>query len=218
MADGKAIAVLGVGAILALIFGVLSVINIGLYAGAGDLDADFSDAPDNCKLPCRERTSVLGIVAGSLGLVAAGATVALLALGLLESSTRAVNLLAKGVLLATLFIVSVFQITAWALMARDIDKFLDTYGSAACDVSPHLWNAALAFGLFAFIAVSLLFLVVAGGLVLDFMSSDGGSSGGGGGGGGRGGSYYGDHVNQSRAEQQEAQQGQQQEQQQEHYQ
>jgi hypothetical protein len=216
MADGKAIAVLGVGAILALIFGVLSVINIGLYAGAGDLDADFSDAPDNCKLPCRERTSAIGIVAGSLGLVAAGATVALLALGLFESSTRSVNLLAKGVLLATLFIVSVFQITAWALMARDIDKFLDAYGSG-CDVSPHLWNAALAFGLFAFIAVGLLFLVVAGGLVLDFMSSEGGSSGGGG--GGRGGSYYGDHVNQSRAEQQEAQQGQQQQQQEgEHYQ
>jgi hypothetical protein len=174
MAEGKAIAVLAVGAILALIFGALSILNIGLYAGAGDLDADFSDAPDNCKLPCRERTSVLGIVAGSLGVVAAVATVALLALGLSESSTRGVNLLAKGVLLVTLFVVGVFHIAAWALMARDIDKFLDA--GSGCDVSPHLWNAALAFGLFGFIAVGLLFLVVAVGLILDFASSGGSRS------------------------------------------
>jgi uncharacterized membrane protein YgcG len=207
MASGKAILVLGLAAVLALLYGVLSVINIALYASSYDLEQDVSDSAD-CKVPCRERTSTIGIVAGSLGLVTVVATLVLLGLGVIESTGRAVNLLAKSVLLVVVGIVGVFQLTAWALMAKDIDTFLDRAGDF-CDTSPHVWNAALAFGLFAFLAAGCLFVVVAGGLLMDFLSSDSGSSGGGGGGsggggGGRGGSYYGDHVHQSRAEQQEA--------------
>jgi hypothetical protein len=169
---GKVVMVIGVT--VAVVFALVSILNIGLYGGAMDLETD------NCKGPCRERTGALGIVAGVLGfllsLVVIGALVLPLVVPALAEPTP--SLVLKLLLLVCLFVVIAFYIVAWALMAKDIHDFKDAL-DGICDNSPNVWNAALAFGLFGFIIGVVLFVIIGIATVVD--RGEGGGSGGGGG-------------------------------------
>lgn len=155
----------------------------------------------------------MGIVAGSLGLTLSVAFTCLLALPFFvgHMNVRSTNVFSKLVLVCLVFIVLVFQLTAWSLMAKDIDDFRQDSGlSALCDHPPNVWSAALAFGLFGFIAVSLMFLIACAALAVEWIYGDDSASAPAykhngqqeSGDGGRGHSYYGQHVAASRAEQQ----------------
>jgi hypothetical protein len=172
-ACGKVVMVVGVVVALALMF--VSVLNIGLYGGAMDLDYD------TCQGPCRERTGALGIVAGVFGFLVGIGVIVVLVLPLVVPAMAEPlpSLVAKLVLLVCLFLVTLFYIVAWSLMAKDIDDFRDGLNGACDDMAPDVWNAALAFGLFGFFLAIALFIVVTVALVVD-------RSGGGGGGGGGG--------------------------------
>jgi hypothetical protein len=168
---GKVVMVVGI--VVALTLMLVSVLNIGLYGGAMDLDID------TCQGPCRERTGALGIVAGVFGLlVGVGAIVVLVLPLVMPAMAEPVpSLVAKLALLVCLFLVILFYIVAWALMAKDIDDFRSGLNGACDDMAPDVWNAALAFGLFGFFLSIALFIVVVVALIVDR------SSGGGGGGG-----------------------------------
>jgi hypothetical protein len=165
---------IGVG--VAVVFGIICVLNIGLYGGAMDLDVS------NCNGPCRERTGAIGIVAGVLGFILSLVVVAAFLLPLFVPATAEPMpaLVLKLVLLACLFVVIVFYITAWSLMAKDIDDFLSAT-SGYCDTAPGVWDAALTFGLFGFILAIVLFVVIVIAIFID--RQEGGEGGGGGGGG-----------------------------------
>jgi hypothetical protein len=172
-ACAKVVMVVGVGVALAL--AVVSILNIGLYGGAMDLDVG------NCQGPCRERTGAIGIVAGVLGFILSLVVVAAFLLPLFVSSMAEPlpATVLKLVLLVCLFVVMIFYITAWSLMAKDINDWRDAVNGACDDMAPDVWNAALAFGLFGFFITIILFVVLAIALVVDRKEGGGGGGGGG---------------------------------------
>ncbi|ELR24487.1 uncharacterized protein ACA1_006210 [Acanthamoeba castellanii str. Neff] len=157
--------VVGVGVIVGAAFALVCILNIGLYGGAMDLEGGY------CQGPTRERVGAMGIVAGLLGFIISLVTIAALLLPLFSAAAAEpmASLLVKLLLLICIFIVILFYLAAWALMAKDIHDF-NRY--ANCDHPPHVWSAALAFGLFGNILAILLFAVVAVALVVDRSASD----------------------------------------------
>jgi hypothetical protein len=135
-ACGKVVMVVGIVVALALMF--VSVLNIGLYGGAMDLDVD------NCQGPCRERTGALGIVAGVFGFLVGIGVIVVLVLPLVVPAMAEPlpSLVAKLVLLVCLFLVVLFYIVAWSLMAKDINDFRDAANGACDDMAPDVWNAS----------------------------------------------------------------------------
>jgi hypothetical protein len=165
-----------VGVVVALALAFVSILNIGLYGGAMDLSVD------TCKGPCRERTGAIGIVAGVLGFLLSLVVVAAFLLPLFVPSLAEPlpATVLKLVLLVCLFVVIISYITAWSLMAKDIDDWRSQLNGACDDMAPDVWNAALAFGLFGFFIAIVLFAVLAVALVVDRKEGGGGGGGGGG--------------------------------------
>ena len=169
---GKVVAIIGIT--VAVVFAMVSVLNIGLYGGAMDLDYDV------CKGPCRERTGAVGIVAGVLGFLFSLVVIAALVLPLVVPAMAEPmpSLILKLLLLVCLFVVIAFYIAAWSLMAKDINDFRDAANGACDDMAPDVWNTALAFGLFGFFIGIVLFVVICVALVVDRNGGDGGGGGG----------------------------------------
>jgi hypothetical protein len=157
--------VVGAGIVVGAALALVCIVNIGLYGGAMDLEGGY------CQGQTRERVGAMGIVAGVLGFIVSLVTIAALILPFFAASAAEpmASLLVKLLLMVCIFVVILFYLVAWALMAKEINDFNRWSG---CDHPPHVWSAALAFGLFGNILAILLFAVVAIALVVDRAASD----------------------------------------------
>jgi len=166
MDKGKLLVVLV--AAIAGVFVLLSLLCIGLYGGAMNLSYG------SCKMPCSNRTGGMGVTAGVLGMLLGSIILIAFLVPLFVDIEQPMLLtILRLLLLVCVFVEIIFYLTAWALMATDINDFNSKYGDFCNGHAPDVWNAALVFGLFTFLDAIALFVSIAVSLVVERMSAGG---------------------------------------------